>query len=434
MILTRARLSAALPAGTLLVTSETRNSQVSEMTAAFRFNLTALSLLALLVGVFLIYNAMTFSVVQRRSLFGTLRSIGYTREQVFGMVLGEAALVGALGVGLGLGWEFCLARARCGWSPRPSTIFSLSSTCGAFKSLPSSLLKGGLAGFLASLCAAGPPAWEAASVPPRLALSRAGLESRARSAVGLAAGLGFIAVLLGIFILAIPTRDLPISFSGTFAVIMGLALLTPLVTVTLMRRLTEPLGRLFGLLGRLAPRNVIRSQSRTGVAVAALMIAVSVTIGVQVMIGSFRATVTLWLEQTLRGDLYIAAQSLGGTRANAPLDPQVIARAQAHPMVEASLLMRVSTLESEYGPLEMVAVSPELPMDSRLFLSAQGSPEQAWQMVRDGAILLSEPLANRLGRSAAPGQSLDLLTPLAGGRFRSRASTPITLPPMERSA
>ncbi|HEX9595594.1 MAG TPA: ABC transporter permease, partial [Anaerolineales bacterium] len=81
-------LSAALPAGTLLVTSEIRNSQVAEMTAAFQFNLTALSLLALVVGIFLIYNAMTFSVVQRRPLFGTLRSIGYTREQVFGMVLG----------------------------------------------------------------------------------------------------------------------------------------------------------------------------------------------------------------------------------------------------------------------------------------------------------------------------------------------------------
>jgi putative ABC transport system permease protein len=410
-------LSAALPAGTLLVTSERRGSQVSEMIAAFQFNLTALSLLALLVGVFLIYNAVTFSVVQRRSLFGTLRSIGYTREQVFGMVLGEAALVGTLGAGLGLALGVLLGQGAVQMVTQTiNDLFFVVSIRGI--QIPaSSLVKGGLAGFLASLCAAGPPAWEAASVPPRLALSRAGLESRARSAVGLAAGLGFIAVLLGIFILAIPTRDLPISFSGTFAVIMGLALLTPLVTVTLMRRLTEPLGRLFGLLGRLAPRNVIRSQSRTGVAVAALMIAVSVTIGVQVMIGSFRATVTLWLEQTLRGDLYIAAQSLGGTRANAPLDPQVIARAQAHPMVEASLLMRVSTLESEYGPLEMVAVSPELPMDSRLFLSAQGSPEQAWQMVRDGAILLSEPLANRLGRSAAPGQSLDLLTPTGWRSF-----------------
>ena len=95
--------SATLPPGTQLVESELRTSQVTEMTSAFQVNLTALSLLALVVGLFLIYNAMTFSVVQRRSLFGTLRTIGYTPEQVFAMVLGEAALVGAVGSMLGLG-------------------------------------------------------------------------------------------------------------------------------------------------------------------------------------------------------------------------------------------------------------------------------------------------------------------------------------------
>jgi putative ABC transport system permease protein len=103
-------LSEALPPGTLLVPSELRSSQVAEMTAAFQFNLTALSLLALVVGVFLIYNAMTFSVVQRRALFGTLRSIGYTREQVFRIVLVEAALVGALGSLLGLGLGILLGQ------------------------------------------------------------------------------------------------------------------------------------------------------------------------------------------------------------------------------------------------------------------------------------------------------------------------------------
>jgi putative ABC transport system permease protein len=274
----------------------------------------------------------------------------------------------------------------------------------------SSLLKGGLAGFFASVLAAAPPAWEAASVPPRLALSRVGLESKAQSTVNLVAGLGACAALIGAVILAIPTRNLVISFSGTFAVIIGLAALTPFVTVTLMRLLMPTLGKLFGLLGRLAPRNVIRSQSRTAVAVAALMFAVSVTIGVQVMIASFRTTVTIWLEQTLRGDIYVSSQGLSATRLDTPLDPQVIAVAQAYPLVESSIAIRVVTVESEQGAVELVAASVERPMDARLFLSAQGDPGQAWQMLRDGAILLSEPLANSLGISA-PGGSLSLLTP-----------------------
>lgn len=403
-------LSKALPPGTLLVTSEIRNSQVAEMTAAFQTNLTALSLLALLVGIFLIYNAMTFSVVQRRSLFGTLRCIGYTREQVFVMVLGEAALVGALGAMLGLGLGILLGQGAVRMVTQTiNDLYFVVNVLGI--QLPaSSLLKGALAGFFASVFAAAPPAWEAASVLPRLALSRAGLESKTQWVVNRVAVLGVFAALIGAVILTIPTRDLIISFTGTFAVVIGLAALTPLVTVTLMRFVGEPFGKLFGLLGRLAPRNVIRSQSRTAVAVAALMIAVSVTIGVQVMIASFRTTVTIWLDQTMRGDIYISAQGLSATRLDMPLDPRVITLANSQPMIQSSIGIRVVTVESEHGPVELLATSPERPIDARLFLKEQGNPQQAWQMVREGAVLLSEPLANRLGIST-PGGLLVLLTP-----------------------
>src|SRR5215216_3267949 len=340
-------LSIALPAGTLLVNSELRNGQVLEMTNAFQVNLTALSLLALVVGVFLIYNAMTFSVVQRRALFGTLRSIGFTREQVFGMVLGEAALVGALGTALGLGLGILLGQGAVQMVTQTiNDLFFVISVRG-FQIPASSLLKGALAGFFASIFAAAPPAWEAASVPPRLALSRAGLESKTQLVVNRVAVVGVLVTLIGAAILIIPTNSLVISFAGTTAVILGMAALTPLVTVTLMHVLGKPLGKLFGLLGRLAPRNVMRSQSRTAVAVAALMIAVSVTIGVQVMIASFRTTVTIWLEQTMRGDIYISAQGFSSTHLDTPLDPSVIALTQSYPELQSSVSVRVVTVESE---------------------------------------------------------------------------------------
>ena len=403
-------LSTALPTGTLLVNSELRNGQVLEMTNAFQVNLTALSLLALVVGGFLIYNAMTFSVVQRRALFGTLRSIGFTREQVFSMVLSEAALVGALGTTLGLGLGILLGQGAVQMVTQTiNDLFFVVNVRGV--QIPaSSLIKGGLAGLLASILASIPPAWEAASVVPRLALSRASLEGKVQRVVNRAAAIGLIVTLLGAVILAIPTRNLVISFSGTSAVVIGLAALTPWVTVNLMRAVGEPLGKLFGLLGRLAPRNVIRSQSRTAVAVAALMIAVSVTIGVQVMISSFRTTVALWLEQAMQGDIYVSTQGLSSTRLDTPLDPQLIDLVKSQPLIHSALGIRVVTVESENGPLDLVAASPERPMDPRLFLSAQGSPQQAWQMVKDGAILLSEPLATRLGVTS-PGGTLSLLTP-----------------------
>ena len=408
-------LSRTLPAGTRLVTSEIRSSQVTEMTSAFRINLTALSLLALVVGIFLIYNAMTFSVVQRRHVFGILRSIGYTREQVFGMVLSEAALIGALGTGIGLGLGILLGQGSVQLVTQTiNDLFFVVSVRGV--QIPaSSLLRGSLAGLFASLLAAAAPAWEAASVLPHIALSRAGLESKVESAVHWVARLGVLIALAGTLILAVPTRDLIISFGGTSAVVIGLAALTPLVTITLMRLLGQPLGRLFGLLGRLAPRNVIRSQSRTAVAVAALMIAVAVTIGVQVMISSFRTTVTIWMEQTMRGDVYISAQGLSVTRLDTPLDPQVVDLVQTYPLAETNVAIRVVTVESEQGPVELVATNMQRTMDSRLFLDAQGNPEQAWQRLKDGAILISEPLANRLGLSTVG--VLTLLTPLGWRTF-----------------
>jgi putative ABC transport system permease protein len=91
-----------------------RAGAVQQMTAAFRLNLTALSLLALVVGMFLIYNTITFSVVQRRPLFGTLRCLGVTRGQVFGMVMSEALLVSLAGSGLGLLLGVLMGRSTVG--------------------------------------------------------------------------------------------------------------------------------------------------------------------------------------------------------------------------------------------------------------------------------------------------------------------------------
>jgi putative ABC transport system permease protein len=152
---------------------------------------------------------------------------------------------------------------------------------------------------------------------------------------------------------------------------------------------------------------VIRSQSRTAAAVAALMIAVAVTIGVQVMISSFRTTVTLWLEQIMQGDVYISEASFRSTRMDTALDPQILELVQSQPLIESQAAVRAVTVESRSGPVDLIASDTRRPMDPRLFLAVQGNPQEA---LREGAILLSEPLANRLGISA-PGGTLDLLTP-----------------------
>ena len=91
-----------LPEGTTLISTAARNESTLQMTSSFTLNLTAMSLLALLVGMFLIYNTMTFSVLQRRGLIGSLRVLGATRREIFTEVLTEAAVIGFIGTSLGV--------------------------------------------------------------------------------------------------------------------------------------------------------------------------------------------------------------------------------------------------------------------------------------------------------------------------------------------
>ncbi|MGV2435211.1 MAG UNVERIFIED_CONTAM: ABC transporter permease [Anaerolineae bacterium] len=102
-----------LPSGARLVSLRGNDTTLSQMTRAFEINLQALSLLALVVGAFLIYNTVMFNVVQRRPIIGTLRSLGATQRTIFALILSEALLLGLIGTVVGIGFRGDLG-ARCG--------------------------------------------------------------------------------------------------------------------------------------------------------------------------------------------------------------------------------------------------------------------------------------------------------------------------------
>jgi putative ABC transport system permease protein len=391
------QIRALLPADALLQPAAARSGAIEQMTAAFRVNLTALSLLALVVGMFLIYNTITFSVVQRRQMFGTLRCLGATRGEVFGLVMGEALIIGLLGSALGLVAGTIMGQSAVRMVTQTINDLFFVVTVRGVQIAPSSLVKGSLLGVFATLLSAAPPAWEAASVPPRAALSRSGLENKARRAVLLAGVLGGIMCLAGVGILLIPTRSLIVSFSGTFAIIIGFAMLAPMATGWLMRIAVPLLGKLLGTLGRMAPRDVINSLSRTAVAVAALMVAVSVTIGVSLMVSSFRHTVQTWLSETLQGDIYISAPSLNANGSAAVIDPQVVQTVRDWPGVRRADVLRSVTVNSPVGPVNVAATDNPSIINERLFISTIGPVATLRQRLLNGGVLISEPFANRTG-------------------------------------
>ena len=172
------RIQDLLPPGLQVTSGQARQGTVEQMTNAFQLNLTMLSLLALIVGLFLIYNTMTFSVVQRRSLFGTLRCLGVTRPEVFGLVISEALLVGVTGSAAGLALGVLMGRETVGMVTQTINDLYFTTTVQSVGIPILSLVKGAAAGILATVFTAGFPAWEAASIPPQAALSRSGLRFR----------------------------------------------------------------------------------------------------------------------------------------------------------------------------------------------------------------------------------------------------------------
>jgi putative ABC transport system permease protein len=144
------------------------------------------------------------------------------------------------------------------------------------------------------------------------------------------------------------------------------------------------------------------------VAIAALMIAVSVTVGVGLMVGSFRQTVVRWLGDTLRADIYVSAPSLAGNRVDTSLPPEVVGRLSAAPGVARARRYRNVLAETQYGQAIVVGTEVRTAADREAFQFLEGDPAAIWPAFDAGAVLVSEPLAYRHDLRA--GDSIALLT------------------------
>jgi putative ABC transport system permease protein len=288
-------INSILPAGGAIIPAGSRAGALERMTRSLRLNLTALSLLSLMVGMFLIYNTMTFSVIRRRRLIGMLRALGVSRREIFVMICGEALLIGIAGTAIGLLCGELLGLELTSLVTRTINDLYFAMELHRVPVLPGALVKGGLLGVVATLAAAFPAALEATGAPPRAVMSRSQIEARHRRLVPVAAAAGFLLLTAGAALLLAKGGGIPGAFTGLFAIIVGYALLVPGAVVLIAGALRPLLGRLFGAIGKMAARGVVVSLSRTGVATAALVVAVAAGIGVGIMVGGFRMTVQSWL-------------------------------------------------------------------------------------------------------------------------------------------
>ncbi|MCC7018377.1 MAG: ABC transporter permease [Ardenticatenales bacterium] len=403
-------LAGLLPPSAVIEPAGAAADTVASMTDAFRLNLTALSLLALLVGMFLIFNTVRFNVVQRRPVLASLRALGVTRGQICALVLAEAAALGVVGAVLGVGLGLLMGRGAVALVSRTINDLYFAVDVRNVDASPASLVRGALAGLTAALLAAALPALEAARVPPVTALRRSTAEEGAHRGVRRGATAALACALAGTALLVVPSRSVALGFVALGLIVFAFALLAPAATVGTMAVLRPVLTRVLGLPGRMAPRDVVRSLSRTGVAVGALMVALSVSIGVGIMVGSFRQTVQDWLAQTLQADIFISPAAAGPGRGGRTLPPEVAERFRALPEVadvataHPVRLRTAATDEDAAGegaaadaePIDVLVVGRDIAGDGRRYLSAAGDAAAVRRALDAGAVTISEPLARRL--------------------------------------
>lgn len=383
---------------------------VGQITGAFNLSLTALSLLALVVGMFLIYNTVTFSVVQRRPIIGILRSLGVTRRQIFGMILTEALLLSVIGVIIGLIAGILLGRLAVVAVTQTVTSLYFTVTVRNVDIPTFALVKGAVIGVAAALFAALLPAYEATTTPLAGTLKRSDIEGKVRRAVPYVTLLGVLIVLASLAALTIPSLE--VSFTALFGIVVGFSLFTPLVALVGMRLIRPITGAVAGVLGLIAPRSIIRSLSRTSVAVAALMVAVSVIVGVSAMVGSFRNDVTAWLADTIRADIFIGPPSISAIRQEVPVDPKYVEEVANTPGVRQVAIVRNAEAirVGDTRPVLLTAIDFDTSLGARRFVWAIGSYDEVWQAMGDGAVIVSETFARQRDIPIGPEQTITLLT------------------------
>lgn len=409
----RARVAALGQGRWRVLTSADRQTGAAMMTRAFRMNLTILSLIGLLVGLYLIFQSLDGAVVRRREEIGVLRSLGIPEGAIWRAWLLEAALLGLLGglVGALLGWVGAQFAVR--FVGRTVNALYYSTTVNSARLSGTELLAAlGLA-LGASLIAGWWPARQAARTPPAQILSRLGegperptwfQSPRLAAALFLAAGalvqlppLRFAGALR--FPLGGYTAALCLIVGGGIACSLGLQWLA---------RWLRPLGH-HSLAAKLAISHLARASSRHRLAASALLCAVTMAAGMIILVASFETTMRDWIARTFQADLYISSDGAQSASTENRIAPETWQALLQNPAVADANLMQSQPVE--INGLSTMLVGVDLGFTQR-------HPTLSWRQ---------KPSSDAI-YDVTRNDSLALASESFCERFRLRRGDPVTVP------
>ncbi len=407
------RIAGVVPANVVVEPPSNRSAQVAKMLAGFHLNLTALSLVSLLVGVFLVYNTISASVVRRREEIGILRSIGVSPAQVRWLFLGEALLYGLIGSLLGIAGGLLVARSLLGAvATTISNLYVLTSIEHIY--LPwGQVMLVFLLGLAATLLGAWVPAQSAVGVSPLQALNLGFLIERSERPslvwIGWSAAAALVALVSAIGALRAGIRNA--AFLCALSTLVTFCLLAPFVTYWFGRGISE-LFRGTHLI-HLAAQNLVRSLFRNAITIAALGSAAAMLVSVSIMIFSFRSTIDRWINRRLVADLFITSVQNEIAGFQNFVSPDLIAFLRHLQSIDALDSYRDYEVELNGSPVALGVVQGAGRNRPQFVGGSDAEKLRKWHDA--DTVIASEPLAQRFDLQA--GQSLLLTTPAGPKSF-----------------
>jgi len=411
----RSAVTAALGGEHEVEAPEQVGTRLRSLTASLDMGLSVSGFLAVLVGAFLVYNAVAVAVAQRRREVGILRALGETRSGMIWLFMLEAAILAIPGSALGILIGRGLARISVASTLETLDTLFISTSQIAPELEPSLVWQAVVAGVLMALVAAFFPARHGTTFDPAIVLRGANSVELKRPPVYVM--LLLAAVTASLLLLPILKGTALGGFFQLSVTVLAAALATPAFVVGMRALFVHVVERLLGMPGRLGLDYVERTLSRSTINVLALMVAVGMSFSVSSWLGSFEHSLSRWADQVGTADLTVTRGSPVLDRRHVALLPGAVDTVRAVQGVED--IQRYRLVNQMVGDIRLRLVAT----DTDVFLREAAARGKGWEIVQGAAlapgdlqakpsVVLSENAARLLHVSA--GDELQLMTPKGG--------------------
>lgn len=402
------RVEAVIPSGFTAKTGEqAAKDDATAITDVFNtlstYLFTPFVAIAILVGIFLIYNTFNIVVAQRARELALLRALGASWGQVIFAVLVEALIVGGVGatlgllagIGVGVGGEALL-----------SNLMNLELPSGGLIVSPTAVILSYAVGVLVTLVAAFVPAIKAAMVAPVAAMREVIRPDKSLLALSIVGG-AFAVLGGGVVALALTglgSYTVLVLGLGLLLLFLGVAFLSPLLSKPVVRLLGWLVGR--GQSGKLGVRNALRNPRRTAVTAAALMIGVTLISTAGVVAESFKSTIRSSVSAEIGAEIFIQGGQQGPP-GESGFDPKALDKIRALPGVQAAVAQHFS--QATIGGQPNFVGAMDIDTAKTMFKLKTTSGEV--RSLRDGEMIVDDQTAKDAGWTL--GQQISIMLPKA---------------------